>query len=230
MCAISNHTSIMTQREQLRREIKSVRARLKSILDQGGALSPEQELDYALMQMESFGPNVLFDVIGAPPGYLQEILACARIAQKNTIDGVIPGEEWKLSPIGIANAEFFIAMLPDLINNRTGNTAKTDTKRNGHVYLLKSPTGTYKIGRTKDPSKRLHTFSVKLPFEVEFVCVIAAEDMIALETELHRKFKHKRVGGEWFALSEDDVAFISQLAANNLLTDSIKNDTFPDCD
>ncbi len=34
----------------------------------------------------------------------------------------------------------------------------------GYVYLLQSPTGYWKIGRTSDPNDRMKTFSVKLPF------------------------------------------------------------------
>lgn len=85
--------------------------------------------------------------------------------------------------------------------------------RKGYVYLIQSPTGAYKIGRTADPGDRLRTFNVKLPFEVEYVCVIATDDMYALERQLHGKFAAKRVNGEWFILSPDDVEYIKRLAA-----------------
>lgn len=84
--------------------------------------------------------------------------------------------------------------------------------RKGHVYLIQSPTGAYKIGRTTDPADRLRTFNVKLPFEVEYVCVIATDDMYALERQLHSKFAAKRVNGEWFILSPDDVEYIKGLS------------------
>lgn len=82
----------------------------------------------------------------------------------------------------------------------------------GYVYLLQSPTGTYKIGRTKNPADRMHTFSVKLPFEVEYVCVIPTDDRFTLERTLHRKFKAQRVNGEFFRLSPEDVEYIKGLA------------------
>lgn len=84
--------------------------------------------------------------------------------------------------------------------------------RAGYVYLIQSPTGKHKIGRTVNPADRMKTFTVKLPFEVAYVCVIATEDMYALERTLHRKFKNQRVNGEWFDLSADDIEYIKGLA------------------
>lgn len=78
----------------------------------------------------------------------------------------------------------------------------------GYVYLIKSSTGHYKIGRTGNLNNRLRTFSVKLPFEVEFVHVISAGDMMATERQLHQYFASKRVNGEWFSLTDDDVTII----------------------
>ena len=82
----------------------------------------------------------------------------------------------------------------------------------GYVYLIQSPTGTYKIGRTKNPADRMKTFSVKLPFEVEYVAVIQTLDMRGLEAALHRRYEDKHVNGEWFALDAADVEAIKALA------------------
>ncbi len=90
-------------------------------------------------------------------------------------------------------------------------SGKQKRRRPGYVYLIRSVTGHYKIGRTRDPKKRMATFGVKLPFEVEFECLIKCEDMAQAEQELHAKFDHKRVNGEWFALSDEDVAYIKSL-------------------
>jgi hypothetical protein len=94
---------------------------------------------------------------------------------------------------------------------RTTDNSKSRT-RAGYVYLLQSPTGYYKIGRTRDPSDRIKTFSVKLPFEVEYIIVISTFDMVKLETDLHHKYANKRIEGEWFELSSADVAYIKGLA------------------
>lgn len=83
--------------------------------------------------------------------------------------------------------------------------------RSGYVYLLRSSNGFYKIGRTVDPDDRIATFSVKLPFDVEYEHVISCSDMYELETRLHVHFAFKRVNGEWFDLSPDDIAYIKSL-------------------
>jgi hypothetical protein len=75
----------------------------------------------------------------------------------------------------------------------------------GYVYVLKSVSGHYKIGRTKDPKDRLKTFSVKLPFEVEYELLIPSSNHKALEAELHQRFKEKHINGEWFSLAQDDI-------------------------
>ena len=80
----------------------------------------------------------------------------------------------------------------------------------GYVYLLKSPTAFWKIGKTKNPDDRRKTFSVKLPFEVQYAHLIYCHDMHKLEKEMHIIFKKKRVDGEWFSLNEDDVRWIKQ--------------------
>ena len=83
--------------------------------------------------------------------------------------------------------------------------ARSRDGRAGFVYVLKSESGTYKIGRTKNPDDRLRTFSVKLPFAVEYEALIYSSDMIALERDLHLRFADKRVNGEWFTLNEQDM-------------------------
>ena len=89
---------------------------------------------------------------------------------------------------------------------------KPHKKRAGYVYLLKSEVGHYKIGCTNNPQNRLKTFGVKLPFRVEFVCLIKTDDMEIKETELHDRFQSNRLDGEWFNLSPDNVQFIKTMA------------------
>jgi len=81
----------------------------------------------------------------------------------------------------------------------------------GFVYLIRSESGHYKIGRTVNPEDRIQTFSVKLPFRVEYEHLIKCEDQVALERALHTRFSDKRVEGEWFDLSPEDVAYIKSI-------------------
>lgn len=81
----------------------------------------------------------------------------------------------------------------------------------GYVYLIKSSTGHWKIGRSKNPKDRLKTFGVILPFEVQYEHLIPADDMCKAESALHEKYAEKRVNGEWFLLTEDDIADIKAI-------------------
>lgn len=80
------------------------------------------------------------------------------------------------------------------------------TKRAGFVYIFKCETGHCKIGRSKDPETRLEAISTALPFPVSIFHRISSDDAYWLEQKLHRKFESKRVRGEWFLLSEEDLA------------------------
>lgn len=82
----------------------------------------------------------------------------------------------------------------------------------GFVYLLQSPTGYYKIGRTSDPENRMKTFGIQLPFEVEYICIIKTLNMYALEKNLHQYFSEKRVNGEWFQLLSEDIEYVKGLS------------------
>lgn len=85
--------------------------------------------------------------------------------------------------------------------------------KGGYIYLLRSMSGYYKIGRSKNPDNRIKTFSVKLPFEVEYVVVIPSDDMIEFEKSWHDWFADKRVNGEWFSLTNDDAEFMAGYAS-----------------
>jgi hypothetical protein len=86
--------------------------------------------------------------------------------------------------------------------------------RSGYVYLLKAHKPfeeCYKIGRTKDPKRRFHDFGVKLPYRIEVLAVMSARDMFRGEAILHSTFASRRVEGEWFRLSREDVSWMEAL-------------------
>jgi hypothetical protein len=109
-----------------------------------------------------------------------------------------------------------VYFVPELFKPSFPDMAQVSRARvvdnSGYVYLLQSPTSAYKIGKTGNPDSRFATFKTALPFEVEYVCVIKTDDMHSLEKELHKQFADKRVNGEWFVLSPNDVEFIKGLA------------------
>lgn len=82
----------------------------------------------------------------------------------------------------------------------------------GFVYLVKCQT-LYKIGSTKNPTKRLRGLQSSTPFPLELLHTILCRDVRTCEILLHLEFKSKHVRGEWFELSEEDVNYIKGITA-----------------
>lgn len=80
----------------------------------------------------------------------------------------------------------------------------------GYIYVLKDVeiSGYYKIGKTKKPIERMKAFGVYLPFATELIHVIKCHSADEVERSLHRQYADKRQRGEWFALTDEDVAAI----------------------
>lgn len=98
-------------------------------------------------------------------------------------------------------AEATIKELKRLLNSKIG----------GYVYLIKSASGYWKIGKTINPDDRMKTFSVKLPFEVEYEHIIPCQNHHMAEDSLHLKYATKRVNGEWFNLEDWEVEDIKRI-------------------
>jgi hypothetical protein len=85
------------------------------------------------------------------------------------------------------------------------------TRNHGYVYLIASEYG-YKIGKSKTPDSRKKAIKVAMPFTTNRICLIKTTDMHQLEIDLHEQFATKRLNGEWFNLTPDDVAYIQSLS------------------
>jgi DNA-binding XRE family transcriptional regulator len=81
-------------------------------------------------------------------------------------------------------------------------------QREGFIYLIRAENGLVKIGATDKPRARLSTLSSGSPVPLELLHTIATNDMPWLEANLHRRFKEKRARGEWFRLTEEDLALL----------------------
>ncbi len=64
----------------------------------------------------------------------------------------------------------------------------------------------YKIGKTTNFKQRLGQIKLQLPYAVEVVHTIETDDINGIERYWHKRFADKRANGEWFVLTEADVA------------------------
>ena len=74
----------------------------------------------------------------------------------------------------------------------------------GHVYMIKYGDA-YKIGRSDDLERRVKQVSVQIPEKGSLIHAIRTDDPSGIENYWHRRFKGRRVNGEWFKLTPDDV-------------------------
>ena len=89
---------------------------------------------------------------------------------------------------------------------------KIQVREGEYVYLIQeSVSKTIKIGYTNNPNRRLTEFKIQLPFEIEHIHTIRCAKGRETEKLLHQHYRKKRVNGEWFHLSDQDVEDIKKL-------------------
>ncbi len=74
----------------------------------------------------------------------------------------------------------------------------------GRVYLVRSGRF-YKIGQTNDLGRRHRQLEIQLPQKATPVHSIVSDDPVGIEAYWHRRFKAKRLHGEWFNLDPADI-------------------------
>lgn len=93
---------------------------------------------------------------------------------------------------------------------------KSDREGNGgFAYIFGSrDVKMYKIGASKDPHSRLLTWARKdLPFRIEMLHIIPADDKFSAENYLHNRFSDKRQLGEWFLLDDSEFNDIASIVS-----------------
>lgn len=88
-----------------------------------------------------------------------------------------------------------------------GTEDKRRSGRHGYVYILRSAHGC-KIGKAKVLAERISALTIQLPFPVELIHSIESDDASAAEARLHSSFAEQRINGEWFDLSEEQIAWL----------------------
>lgn len=80
------------------------------------------------------------------------------------------------------------------------------------VYIIKLYGGNhYKIGVTKDLSRRIKTFNTSNPQGFDIFNIVHCDKPYQLERKLHATFKNKRFAREWFLLTNKDLRNLSRI-------------------
>lgn len=83
--------------------------------------------------------------------------------------------------------------------------------RQDHVYIIRASNGYYKIGISVDPNHRLKELrrqAATWAISLEMVHTIASNNAYGLEQSLHKRFAERRVIGEWFLLTAQDIEWL----------------------
>lgn len=75
-----------------------------------------------------------------------------------------------------------------------------------YVYFIQMGDGPIKIGKSDDPDRRLLDFKTASPHKCHVLKRIKAH--FSLEAQLHKKFAHIRLEGEWFKPEQELLDYI----------------------
>jgi hypothetical protein len=110
-----------------------------------------------------------------------------------------------------------LIVIPDHIREKIYRTINGQLnllpKSAGFVYLLRAimPETHYKIGYSANPTERIESMGVKLPFPIKPLHVIPTDNARKAEKWWHEKYAHARMGGEWFKLSDKEIQSFRQV-------------------
>jgi len=120
---------------------------------------------------------------------------------------VVPAEEGQVKePEPLPSRESLIKEIETKLIASINMDNKEMDEKEQYTYIIKdNHSGYYKIGRSKDPYKRLK--AVCPTYSSGVVILIINSD---LELMLHKHFDNKRVKGEWFNLDLYDLEWIKE--------------------
>jgi len=93
--------------------------------------------------------------------------------------------------------------------NHRQRLTKKKREEEGHIYVVQIENfNYYKIGWSLHLFERLSKAQTFLPFEIKPIFGVKVKNVRKKEAQLHKLFKEKRIRGEWFQLSFEDLALI----------------------
>lgn len=87
-----------------------------------------------------------------------------------------------------------------------------DTSPNwsGYVYVIRSGDA-HKIGKAVNVEQRYWQIEPAPPYPIRLIHTIRTTNHHALESQLHTFFEAKRLNGEWFSLSDEDINLLRHM-------------------
>jgi len=79
----------------------------------------------------------------------------------------------------------------------------------GYVYLMQFGSE-YKIGTSNNVERRFRELRTQMPYEGRIIHTIATGDPEGIEAYWHQYFSEKRLKGEWFQLSSNDIRYFKK--------------------
>ena len=75
----------------------------------------------------------------------------------------------------------------------------------GKVYIMEA-NGLYKVGIThRSVAERVAELQTGNPYKISEVLVVDREDYANVEADIHAKYRHCRLVGEWFEFTSDEL-------------------------
>ena len=99
------------------------------------------------------------------------------------------------------------------LKKRSKPSEKTETletsKEDGYVYLIQFG-AEHKIGTSNNVERRFRQLKTQMPYEGKIIHTIVTGDPMGIESYWHKYFSAKRLKGEWFKLSTDDIKYFKK--------------------
>lgn len=133
-------------------------------------------------------------------------------------DGIVPyfdlrdEKHREIFECAIRNTDLFgadaLEKMVEKVGVKPNSEPAESPKKMTHIYLMKNErNGLVKIGKSISPKFRERTLQSQEP-EISMIFVSCLCEEI-IEKDLHEKFSEKRVRGEWFNLTDDDILLIT---------------------
>lgn len=89
------------------------------------------------------------------------------------------------------------------------NADVTSMPNDGYVYLMQFGRE-YKIGTSNNVERRFRELKTQMPYEGKVIHTITTGDPEGIEAYWHGYFSGKRLKGEWFKLTENDIKYFKK--------------------